>query len=93
MLLSGFVALFPASAQAQEGPAKSIETAKAAIELARKAGAERSAADELAAGTSWLAQAEKAQAAASTVLARVRTERAKKAGDEEIVYFATMARI
>ena len=31
LLLSGFVALFPASAQAQEGPAKSIETAKAAM--------------------------------------------------------------
>lgn len=80
-------------AGAQDSPADSIAQAKSAIEQASRAGAERDAAEDLAAARSWLAQAEKALAAANSVMSMVATARQKKAREDEVVYFASIARI
>lgn len=87
----GLIAFFPVAVLAEETPASSVEAAKAAIEQARKAGAEQTAGDDYAAAKSWLSQAEKAYDSAKSLISMISTPGMKKAREEEILYLATMA--
>lgn len=78
---------------AQESASSALEAARSAIERARQAGGEREGGDDLAAARSWFSQAEKAQAAATSILARVATAATRRERDEEIVYLSQMARV
>ena len=49
--------------------------------------------DDLSAAKSWLAQAEKAFAAANSIMAMISTSKMKKSKEEEVIYLATMAKI
>jgi outer membrane protein OmpA-like peptidoglycan-associated protein len=93
LLLLGFAVLFPAIASAADPAALSIQEARIAIEQAVKAGAELQAAEDLAAAKSWLSQAEKAHASATSLTSIISTSRMKKEREEEIVYLAGMAKI
>lgn len=92
-LVAGCIGLSPLPGLAQDAPSQFVEAAKTVIEQARKAGAEKEAADDLAAARSWLAQAEQANSVFNNLLTMVMTAAMKKAREDEIVYFATMARI
>ena len=87
------IALLPMAVMAAETPLMSIEAAKSAIEQAHRAGAEQQALEDLSAAKSWLAQAEKAFAAANSIMAMISTSKMKKAKEEEVIYLATMAKI
>lgn len=89
----GLIAFFPIAVLAEETPVSSVEAAKAAIEQARKAGAEQTAGDDYAAAKSWLSQAEKAYDSAKSLMSMISTPGMKKAREEEILYLATMARL
>jgi len=78
---------------AAETPLMSLDAAKSAIDQAQRAGAEQQALDDLSAAKSWLALAEKAFAAANSVMAMISTSKTKKAKEEEVIYLATMAKI
>lgn len=78
---------------AQETPSQAIISAKAAIEQAIKAGANKDAVDDLATANSWLAEAEKTNSVINAVVTLTVTEEARKARSEEIVYLASMAKI
>ncbi|MDO8595137.1 MAG: hypothetical protein Q7R45_00785, partial [Sulfuricaulis sp.] len=93
LLLVSCIGLLPLPGLTQDAPDQSVEVAKLAIEQARKAGAEKEAADDLAAARSWLAQAEKANSVVNSLLTMAMPAAMKKAREDEIVYFATMARI
>ena len=93
IIILGLIILVPAAVMAAETPLMSINAAKSAIEQAQRAGAEQQALDDLSAAKSWLALAEKAFAAANSVMAMVSTSKTKKAKEEEVIYLATMAKI
>jgi len=93
LLFLGLIAFFPIAVLAEETPASSIEAAQAAIEQARKAGAEQKAGDDYAAAKSWLSQAEKAYDSAKSLISMISTPGMKRAREEEILYLATMARL
>jgi len=93
ILLWGLIILFPLTVLAEETPVMVIESAKTAIDQARKAGAEQMATDDLSAAKSWLSQAEKAYEAANSIMAMVSTAKMKRAREEEVIYLATMAKI
>jgi outer membrane protein OmpA-like peptidoglycan-associated protein len=93
IIMLGLIVLFPVAVMAAETPLMAIDAAKSAIEQAQRAGAEQRAADDLSAAKSWLAQAEKAFAAANSVMAMISTSKMKKAKEEEVIYLATMAKI
>ncbi len=78
---------------AQESPSQAISTAKAAIEQAIKAGANKDAVDDLTTANAWLAEAEKTNSLINAVVTLTITDEARKARSEEIVYLATMAKI
>jgi outer membrane protein OmpA-like peptidoglycan-associated protein len=88
-----FIVLLPAAAMAAETPVTSLDAAKSAIEQAQKAGAQQRAPEDLSAAKSWLALAEKAFTAATSVMAMISTSKTKKAKEEEVIYLATMAKI
>jgi stage V sporulation protein SpoVS len=93
-LLAASLLAFTASVSyAQETPSQAIISAKAAIEQAIKAGANKDAIDDLATANSWLAEAEKTNSVINAVVTLTVTEEARKARSEEIVYLATMAKI
>ena len=89
----GLTLLFPLTGRAAETPTMAVEEAKDAIEQARQAGADRVALDDLLAAKSWLTQAEKEYAEARSLLARMSTEKSRKAKDDEIIYLANMAKL
>ena len=94
VLLSAMLtAISPSAALAQDATAHALNAAREAIELARRAGAERDAADDLVAARSWLAQAEKADDSARSLMGLVATPRMKKDREDEVVYLADMARL
>jgi len=93
-LLAVSLLAFTAGASfAQETPSQVIISAKAAIEQAIKAGANKDAIDDLATANSWLAEAEKTNSVINAVVTLAITDEARKARSEEIVYLATMAKI
>jgi len=93
ILFLGLVVFLPLAVRAEETPTMALEEAKFAIDQARKAGAEQKAYDDLSAAKSWLARAEKEYDEGKSFLARMSTDKARKARDEEIIYLATMAKI
>jgi outer membrane protein OmpA-like peptidoglycan-associated protein len=93
MIMFGLIILLPVPVMAAETPIMSLDSAKSAIEQARRAGAEQQASDDLSAAKSWLALAEKAFTAANSVMAMISTSKTKKAKEEEVIYLATMAKI
>jgi outer membrane protein OmpA-like peptidoglycan-associated protein len=86
-------ALLPMVIMAAETSLTAIEAAKFAIDQAERAGAEQRASDDLSAAKSWLSQADKAFAAAKSMMSMISTAKMKKAREEEILYLATMAKI
>ena len=84
--------LMSGAACAQDAAA-AIEAARSAIEQARRLGGEREGGDDLAAARSWFSQAEKAQAAATSLIGRVATAATRREREEEILYLAQMARV
>jgi outer membrane protein OmpA-like peptidoglycan-associated protein len=93
IIMLGLIVLFPVAVMAEETPLMSIDAAKSAIEQAQRAGAEQQALNDLSAAKLWLAQAEKAFAAANSIMAMISTSKMKKAKEEEVIYLATMAKI
>ncbi len=93
IIMLGLIALLPMAVMAAETPLMSIDAAKSAIDQAQRAGAEQQALDDLSAAKSWLAQAEKAFAAANSIMAMISTAKMKKTKEEEVIYLATMAKI
>lgn len=85
--------LFTTMSMAEETSLAAVEVAKAAIEQAKKVGAEQHAADSFSAAKSWLAQAEKAYAAATSIMAKISTPKMKKGREDEIIYLATMSKL
>jgi outer membrane protein OmpA-like peptidoglycan-associated protein len=84
----------PISVWATGSPATGIEEAKAAIETARQAGAEKIAQDDMTQARSWLAQAESEYARSRSLLSRsMKLIISDEAKTQEIQYLATMARI
>jgi outer membrane protein OmpA-like peptidoglycan-associated protein len=92
-VILGLTMLIPLAGLAAETPTMAVEEAKDAIEQARKLGADRVALDDLMAAKSWLSQAEKEYAEARSLMARVSTEKTRKAKDDEIIYLANMAKL
>ena len=93
LLASSLLAFTAGVSYAQETPSQAIISAKAAIEQAIKAGANKDAMDDLATANSWLAEAEKTNSVINAVVTLTVTEEARKARSEEIIYLATMAKI
>ena len=93
LLAASLLAFTAGVSYAQETPSQAIISAKAAIEQAIKAGANKDAIDDLATANSWLAEAEKTNSVINAVVTLAVTEEARKARSEEIVYLATMAKI
>ncbi len=90
----GITAFNPISVWATGSPATGIEEAKAAIENARQAGAEKLAQDDMTQARSWLAQAESEYARSRSLLSRsMKLIISDEAKIQEIQYLATMARI
>jgi len=89
----GLFSLLPAPAFAQQTPAQSIEVAKSVIEQAIKAGAESEAADDVEAAKAWLLQATTANSFVNNLVSLVVQPEVKKSREEEIIYFATMAKL
>jgi outer membrane protein OmpA-like peptidoglycan-associated protein len=88
LFMSGL--LFPPSmTRAATTPTMIIEEAKVAIDQARRAGADRTALDDLLAARSWLAQAEKEYEAKKGLFSRLGSSEAK---DQEIIYLGAMAK-
>ncbi len=86
--------LFPLAALGAEPVPVAFEEAKAAIEQARMAGAEKNAPDDLAQAKSWLAQAEKQQSESESFLSRtVKLVKSNEAAVREIMYLASMAKV
>ncbi len=86
--------LFPSAAFGAEPVPVAFEEAKAAIEQARMAGADKNAPDDLAQAKSWLAQAEKQQAESQSFLSRtVKLVKSNEAAVREIMYLASMAKV
>jgi stage V sporulation protein SpoVS len=93
LLAASLLAFTAGTSFAQETPSQAIISAKAAIEQAIKAGANKDAVDDLATANSWLAEAEKTNSVINAVVTLTVTEEARKARSEEIIYLATMAKI
>jgi len=93
LLAASLLAFTADVSYAQETPSQAIISAKAAIEQAIKAGANKDAIDDLATANSWLAEAEKTNSVINAVVTLAITDEARKARSEEIVYLATMAKI
>jgi len=93
LLAASLLAFTADVSYAQETPSQAIISAKAAIEQAIKAGANKEAIDDLAPANSWLAEAEKTNSVINAVVTLAITDEARKARSEEIVYLATMAKI
>ena len=93
LLAASLLAFTTGVSYAQETPGQAIISAKAAIEQAIKAGANKDAMDDLATANSWLAEAEKTNSVINAVVTLTVTEEARKARSEEIIYLATMAKI
>jgi outer membrane protein OmpA-like peptidoglycan-associated protein len=92
--LLALLALFPFSALSAEQVPAALEEAKAAIDQARMAGAEKSAPDDLAQARSWLAQAEKQQASSQSILSRtMKLVKSNEAAVREVMYLASMAKV
>ena len=92
--LLGLLILSPCSALWAEPVPMAIDEAKAAIEQARTAGAEKDAPDELAQARSWLAQAEKQRADSQSILSRtMKLVKSDEAALREIIYLASMAKV
>ena len=90
----GITVFNPITAWATGSSATSIGEAKAAIENARQAGAEKNAQDDLTQARSWLAQAEMEYAHSQSLLSRsIKLVMSDEAKNQEIQYLATMARI
>ena len=85
--------LFPLTARGAENAATAaIGEAKAVIEQARQAGAEKIAPADLSQARSWLAQAEKEYGASQSVLSRtMNLVMSNEAKTNEILYLADMA--
>ncbi len=85
--------LFPLAARGAEDSQAVIEEAKAAIEQAHRAGAEKIAPDDLAQAKSWLSQAEKVYADSRSILSRtMKLVVSNETRSREIHYLADMAR-
>lgn len=93
LLLALCIGLFSIPALAQDASSEALDAARAAIEQARKAGAEKDAADDLAAASAWLSQAEKARGTLGSLIGKLGIERLTKPREEEVVHLATMAEI
>jgi len=91
-LLALLACLFSSPVMAQDSLSQLIAEAANAIEQARKASAEAYAVDDMAAARSWFTQAERANSSANSLLGRVATDRQKKARENEIFFFASMAK-
>lgn len=91
MATAAFICVQPAFAQ--ESASSAVDAARSAIERARLAGGEREGGDDLAAARSWYSQAEKALDSATSILGRVATAAMRRERDDEILYFARMARV
>ena len=90
----GTTAFNPVAVWATGSPATGIEEAKAAIENARQAGAEKNALADLTQARSWLSQAESEYAHSRSLLSRsMKLIISDEAKAREIQYLATMARI
>ncbi len=86
--------LFPLAALGAEPVPVAFEEAKAAIEQARMAGAEKNAPDDLAQAKSWLAEAEKQHAESQSILSRtMKLVKSNEAAVREILYLASMAKV
>ena len=95
VLLVSFVAafLYPPTARGAEDVPVAIAEAKAAIEQARQAGAEKKAPAELSQARAWMAQAEKKYDESQSILSRtMKLVTSNEERSREIVYLATMAR-
>ena len=90
----GISFLFPLFAQGADNVATVVAEAKAAIEQARMAGAEKIAPDDLAQARSWLAQAEKMQSESKSILSRtISLVKSNEQTTQEITYLASMAKV
>jgi chemotaxis protein MotB len=87
--------LFPLFAQGADDVAMAVADAKAAVEQARMAGAEKIAPDDLVQAKSWLAQAEKKQGDSKSILSRTMSmlKSDKEQTVQEITYLAAMATV
>ena len=92
MLLACMACLISSPVMAQDSLSQLVAEAAHAIEQARKASAEGYAQADMAAARSWFTQAERANASANSLLGRVATDRQKKARENEIFFFASMAK-
>ena len=93
LAILGIAACWPLTAPAAETSRDSLGSARAAMDQALKAGAERLAVDEFASAKIWLAEAEKAYVDANSLLARINIVKGRQDSEEEITYLANMARI
>lgn len=93
ILIACLISSFTSISFAQETPAQAINAAKASIEQAVKAGANKDAVDDLATANAWLAEAEKTNSLFNAVVTLTITDEARKARSEEIIYLAFMAKI
>jgi len=93
LLVASLLAFTAGASFAQETPSQAIISAKAAIEQAIKAGANKDAIDDLATANSWLAEAEKTNSLIGAVISMAISDEAKKNRADEIVYLASMAKI
>ena len=93
VLLVCLISSFTSISFAQETPNQAINSAKASIDQAIKAGANKDAVDDLATANAWLAEAEKTNSLINAVVTLTITDEARKARSEEIIYLASMAKI
>lgn len=87
-----FLILHPSFVQGADSTVERIAEAKAAIEQARQAGAEKAAPADLSQARSWLSQAEKEYDASQSILSRtMKLVVSNEAKAREILYLADMA--
>jgi len=92
--LLALLVLFPFPVLSAEQVPAALDEAKAAIEQARMAGAEKSAPDDITQAKSWLAQAEKQQAESQSILSRtMKLVKSNEAAVRDVVYLASMAKV
>jgi len=93
LVILGYIAPLSLAMPVEATPTQYIEEAKLTIDQARQAGAEQEALDDFAAAKSWLLQAEKSYNDSKSVVSILSTAKTKKAKEEEVVFFATMAKL
>lgn len=90
----GMTAFNPITAFPAGSSTTSIEEAKAAIEIALQAGAEKNANDDLTQARYWLAEAEREYARSQSLFSQsIKLVISDEAKNQEIQYLATMAKI